>query len=79
MDEKEQQITTKPINSILKPNNRCWNFFKVQKDHVFNSTKAIRIAIKNINRKGYSELSDLTNILEALDIIENQMPIDKEE
>ncbi len=73
MDEKEQQII------MLKQDNRCWDFFKVQKNLVLGSTKAIRKIIDDINKKGYSELSDLINISEALDTIENQMPNNKEE
>ena len=67
MDEKERRII------ILRQKNRCWNFFKFQKDLVLGSTKTIRKTINDINKQGYSELSDLTNISEALNTIENQM------
>ncbi len=73
MDEKEQQII------MLKQDNRCWDFFKIQKDHVLDSTKAIRKTISNINKNGYSEFSDLFIILKALDTIENQMPTNAKE
>ena len=64
----------KNIINYLKKKDRCWNFFNVSRTHVLKAVEEIRKIIININAKGYSELSDLIVISNALDIIENQMP-----
>ena len=57
---------TEEMIKILKEKDRCWNFFNRQRECVLESTKEIRKAIENINKKGYnSNLSDLICISNA--------------
>ena len=69
-----KEIIMKEIINKLRKANKCWDFFNIQKEHILESTNSIRKTIKNINQKGFSDLSDLISISEKLDIIENQMP-----